>query len=114
MFGASGGGSGVRPALDTWQHNCLVWTGPQTKTLQAYVDGDLKIDLNYYTLETNRSLSDGGAIVLGQYRQSSGKVVFFFSHLVKVVSRYSSSKLGDDINDKEIYMLLYRLPESSQ
>jgi len=74
MFGASGGASGVRANLNTWQHNCLVWTGPDTKSLQAYVDGDLKIDLNYYTLEERRLLSQEGAIVLGQHRQSSGRM----------------------------------------
>ena len=76
MFGASGGKSGVRVPLHTWQHNCLVWTGPETKSLQVFVDGDLKIDVNYYTLEQRRVLSEEGVVVLGQYRQSSGNVSF--------------------------------------
>ena len=76
MFGASGGNSGVRTPLNTWQHNCLVWSGPQNKSLQAYVDGDLKSDLKYYTLEEERVLSEEGAIILGQYRQANGRNLF--------------------------------------
>lgn len=79
MFGASGGSSGVRTPLNTWQHNCLVWTGPQNKSLQAYVDGDLKIDLNYYTLDEWRVLSEEGAIILGQYRQANGGIFIVVS-----------------------------------